>query len=205
MNWKLIIIEWLDGSGKDTQADILVERYWYIKTRLPFYDNKTGELIKKINDTQKEWVSEEFYQTLMATNYIEHLDNVILPLIESWKTVVMTRHTPSMMAYGRSFWIDHRFVFSLFCLLNTHYENKIWLLNVKKIYLDISPELSLTRIKKRDEESNQKIQDLFENEQRINSIHKEYEHIKKWAFDHIVNWNQSIDNIAKEIAFYIFK
>ena len=98
--WKLIILEWLDGSWKDTQADLLVERYWYVKTRLPFYTNLSWQKIKEAIDNKKENVTEKQFQELMTLNYIEHLYEFILPAINSWVDVVMTRFTPSMIGYG---------------------------------------------------------------------------------------------------------
>jgi dTMP kinase len=103
---KLVVIEGIDGSGKDTQADLLVSQFGYEKTRLPFYDNDSGALLRKYIDSGKIGISEERFQAAMTLNYIEHYDTHIKPLLDMGKNVVMTRYVPSMYAYAKSFDID---------------------------------------------------------------------------------------------------
>jgi thymidylate kinase len=98
----LVIIEWIDGSGKDTQADLLVERFWFKKFNLPWYDSDTGRLIKKNITEEKKNCSELTFQSIMLANYIELFEREIYPRIQRWEKIVLVRFTPSMEVYSRN-------------------------------------------------------------------------------------------------------
>lgn len=202
--WELIIIEGLDWSWKDTQADLLVKNKWYVKTRLPFYENKSWEILKEMINRNKEWISENLFQSYMATNYIEHLYNFILPTLKQGRSVIMTRFTPSMIAYWCTNWWSSDFLVAQALAILEIFKKEIWRnWNIKVIYLNTPVSECLKRIKKRDEETDQKIQDVFETEEKLTGASSHYttlEYAK--IYDFFVDWNRPIEEVYSDISFY---
>lgn len=198
--WHLIVLEGIDGPGKDTQAKLIQKEYGGVITRLPFYENISWKAILEANLKMKKWISEEAYQTLMAANYIEHLDSFILKHINAGENVIMTRFTPSMIAYGRYFNINEPALNCLLALVWWLFKSSIWMSNIHSIYLRIWVKDSLKRIKERDKETNQKIQPLFEKEEILSSVKMEYD---KLIYSLETYANRNIDEVFADIKDYL--
>lgn len=198
---KLVVIEGIDGSGKDTQADLLVEKYGYIKTRLPFYENQSGKILREMVDSQKTWVSEERFQAAMVLNYLEHFDTFMRPLLEQGKKIVMTRYMHSMHAYAMSFGINDTVLEGLTMALMGHINYRT---DIKIIYLDIPVWLSLSRIELRDKNSDQKQEKIFENQELLEKVASHYEDILT-SFSFVVDGHDSIENIHNKIAWFLWE
>lgn len=197
---KLVVIEGIDGSGKDTQADLLVSNYWYNKTRLPIYEYETGKIIRRHIDNNKQDCTEEEFQSLMLCNYLEHYNKFIRPNLEAGNNIVMTRYTPSMIAYSKSFWIDQVFARWLLLCLERYIDDNI---QIHKILLDLPVEISLERISKRDKETSQKTETIFENEKTLSEVSRTYRECR--MFDEIIDANDSIENIHLKISDYLWE
>ena len=198
MNWLFIVIEWIDGCGKDTQADLLKKDFWFHKTRLPFYDNYTWKIVKSCINEGKN-INEESFQLLMASNYIEHLKKEIHPIISTWESVVCTRYTPSMEAYANAFDVNPQFIFQLESSVEYLYNYYLWATHVIKIYLKISPEDSMKRIKER-AKGKQKIESIFENLDTLRKVSQSYDSM---FWDLTIDATKDIDVIHNEIVTFL--
>ena len=152
-----ITIEGIDGSGKSTQSQKLaswLEIYTHKKTIRTFepggYEN--GESLRKfiLESTNYSAKSELL---LFLADRMEHVQKVILPAINSGHNIICERWNESTLAYQSG---GH----------NINLNEAEELINAcnfpkpdMKIFLDISPEIALTRIKTRDNSN-----DKFENE-----------------------------------------
>lgn len=193
---KLVVLEGLDGSGKDTQADLLVERCGYIKTRLPMKSSETGKILYKHIENGKKKISEEYFQALMLANYIEHFDNVIKPALDQGKNIVMTRYTPSMVAYADSFGADIEYIDHLVNateeLIDRRYQ-------VHKILLKIPLEVSMNRIDIRAKTTKQKREEVFENHKTLMHVADVYDKIPD-LFTDVVDADQSIEKVFTSLS-----
>lgn len=193
---QLVILEGLDACGKDTQADLLVERLGYIKTRLPEYSYESGKLLRKMIDDGKVGTSEETFQTLMLANYVEHFQKVILPLLESGKNVVMTRAWGSMLAYSRAFGGSRGYIedivrsFKSNILAGRH-------MYITELYIKIPVDVSMERIRRRDEQTDQKQEVVFENDSVLTAV-KEAMDEDNYEED-IVSGTGSVEEVYKNI------
>lgn len=175
---KLIVLEGLDGCGKDTQADILIQKHRMVKCRLPDYTVFWGqEIYNHIHKTKKKGISEEEFQMLMAQNYIYTLREKIMPAIKQGKNVVLTRFTPSMMAYSRAFSDNYGFFTKLAEGIEEIFHDAIE--EIVVFYLRIPLERSLKRIEDRHRVGDQKRVEVFEKESVLRKVFEWYE-VSEW-------------------------
>ena len=149
--------------------------------------------------TRKRYVSEEVFQATMAANYIETLQRVIMPKINAGKDVVMTRFIPSMLAYGSAFQIEKGIMERLDEMVYDFYTGNVGAFT--QIYLEIPLEVSMGRIEKRDKETSQKKEDIFENMKVLKKVIESYgEYI---MFDKTIDGQKPIHEISREISNYL--
>lgn len=133
--YPLIVVEGIDGSGKQTQTKLLAE--WLraqgfgdaVRRDFPRYENLTGRLIKGHldRDWQAEtsarltdrvdnvYIDEMVLQCLMTVNRFEEVDDLISYL---WKgPVVLDRYWGSGFAYGAANGLDKGFLRKIHTLL----------------------------------------------------------------------------------------
>jgi len=170
---KLAVVEAIDGGGKDTVIDRLVEEEGFIKARLPVYDTPTGQLLRNWIDTGKEDVSEDVFQAVMVANYIEAFERDVLPALREGKNVAMSRFAWSMSAYSSQFDASPEFIYDLRKAVE-HYLDEAGVLS-EIFYLRIPVATSLERIAIRDAETDQKREDVFENKETLTAVHSSYE------------------------------
>ena len=156
---KFITFEGIDGCGKSTQSEKITKwfsEYTGLETLKTFEpgDWAGGKLLRELvlSDKNFDGLPELF---LFLADRAGHLNNVILPALNSNKNVICERYTDSTIAYQTSHEI-----------------------NVKKIIdscefpepdltilLDIPPELAIKRVQNRNSNKNNKFEnDKFESE-----------------------------------------
>ncbi len=105
---KFIVVEGLDGSGKDVQAVKMVkylEEKGYIIVRTKEHrkhsapGKKITEIVKSEKDPSKR--SEELYK-LFLEDRKEHIEELIKPNLEAGNIVICTRYKYSTMAYQQA-------------------------------------------------------------------------------------------------------
>ena len=197
---KLIILEGLDGCGKDTQADILVQKHRAKKCRLPDYTVFWGqEIYNHIHKTKKQWITEEEFQMLMAQNYIYTLREKIMPAIKEWKNIVLTRFTPSMRAYSRAFSDNYGFFQKIAEGIEEIFHDAID--DITVFYLKIPLEKSLQRIEERDRSGDQAKVEVFENREVLEKVFIGYE-VSEWI-NYIIDgtlWIYEVQDKILELA-----
>lgn len=100
---KLIVIEGLDGSGKNTQA-ILLEQYLVSKNHkcsvitFPNYNSPFGRLIRHYLDKKIDFEQFELNNLYSADRY--YAKSIIDDLLKNGFIVIADRYTPSNICYG---------------------------------------------------------------------------------------------------------
>lgn len=202
---KFIVFEGLDGSGKTLQAKNLFN---YLKTKkekviLTFEPTKNLLVSKLINDCliHKKVVSDLTLQLLFSVDRAMHLDKVIIPALKNNFWVISDRYFYSTIAYGA---------------LSLNYN---WLKKFSEIflrpglvfYLDVSPKICFSRIRKRENkeyfEELKKMKKIWLNYKKIISDFKEIKVIEgereiDLVFLQIKNY---FDSYVKKINFKIYQ
>jgi len=172
---KFIVVEGLDGSGKSSQVDLLVD---YLKqkgkdiviTREPTMDSEAGRKIKQA--LRKEITVEPLeLQKLYVQDRAEHLKNKVVPALEQGKFVVSSRYAFSTFAYGHSDGLDVDLLVEM---------NNNFLLPDLTIIVDVSPESCIERIGNRGEPK-----ELFEQKEKLTKVNEIYKKIPN-MFENVV-------------------
>lgn len=147
---KFIVVEGIEGAGKSSAIAVIenvlnLHKLSYIKTREPG-GTPLAESLRKIvkSSSHDEILTQETELLLMYASRSQLLANRILPALNEGKWVVGDRHDLSSRAYqggGRGF--DDKVIDAI---ANVTLKGFIPDLT---IYLDISPELGLSRAKAR--------------------------------------------------------
>ena len=109
MRGKLLVIEGTEGSGKETQADLLVKRLnemgeKAVKMRFPMYDTPTGKIIYEhiLNKDGNSYFDEEVDPKALSLYYAaDRVNNIgkINELLDKGVHVVLDRYVESNMAH----------------------------------------------------------------------------------------------------------
>ena len=112
MRGKLLVIEGTEGSGKETQADLLVKRLnemgeKAVKMRFPMYDTPTGKIIYEhiLNKDGNSYFDEEVDPKALSLYYAaDRVNNIgkINELLDKGVHVVLDRYVESNMI----FWME---------------------------------------------------------------------------------------------------
>ena len=191
---KFITFEGIDGCGKTTQAEMLVELLEKQKLSISFVREPGGdpisESIRKLLLHSEEIMSDRAEALLMIASRAQLTDKVILPYLLNGRWVVADRYADSTLAYqggGRGL--------SSTALEEINYFGTYTLKPDLTFFIDISVEegnkrmsVSRDRIEKEGEEFQQKVRDFYTN------LHtKELERVI------LINGENSIDTIHNEI------
>lgn len=95
---KFIVFEGIDGSGKTTQARLLIGKLGLLGHSIIF----THEPYKNVDLKYMEDLNPEERQKLFIEDRREHLEEIILPALELGKVVICDRYFLSTLAYGIS-------------------------------------------------------------------------------------------------------
>ena len=175
---KFIVIDGLDGSGKDTQVNLLAEMYEkqgknVVVRSHPCNDNRYGKKSK---------------QALLKTGKYNHIKATVYFGLDAIRSVVKYSHDDDIDVL----------IFSRYILAVMYLPNGINTLVYKLVafilptsdymfFLDVTPEESLRRIGNRDEET-----EMFEN---IDSLRENREKSQKFTY----NWNVVSADDAPEV------
>ncbi len=96
---RLIALEGIDGCGKSTQARILAERLDAVSTFEPGATPLGASLRPLLLERDGSAVAPRTEALLMAADRAQHVAEVILPTLESGRSVVTDRYSGSTLAY----------------------------------------------------------------------------------------------------------
>jgi dTMP kinase len=158
-----ICIEGLDGSGKTTQAKLLVrmlgKNYDAVYTAEPS-KGKIGKFIKQHCLHTNRRSSSVVEALLFAADRSEHVENTILPALKKGRIVVSDRYVYSSLAYQGA------------AGLNLEWIEKINVHAIRPdlaIFLDVEPVTVVQRMKPR-----KSIMENLETQQKVHKIYAEF-------------------------------
>ncbi len=201
---KLIVIEGIDGSGKDTQIELLEQKIkkempdqGILVTHEPWDSSKSpeGKRIRRILTKNERKIDPEDigidatkFQTLCVADRYIHWVKMILPALKKGKIVICNRERMSTFSYGHSYGIPFREMLKWHNLLPD--PSLI-------LYLKISPECAIERLKKRSGKT-----EFFEKLESLKKAAKSYDLIcqkKVLKNIEVLNGEKSPELISKDI------
>ncbi len=159
-----ICIEGLDGSGKTTHAHRLVRNlqklgYDAVYTTEP----SRGEIGKFIRasvlqgEKRLPRVVEAF---LFALDRVDHLDKMVKPALKEGKIVISDRYVYSSLAYQGAAGLDIKWIEGI---------NRLAILPDLAIYIDVSPEVAVKRIRR-----NKSVMETLETQRRVQEVYMKF-------------------------------
>ena len=191
---KFIVIEGLDGSGKSSQVDLVVDllkknNKEVVVTKEPTTESESGRKIKQA--LRKEIIIEPLeLQKLYVQDRKEHLENKVIPTLRDGKFVVSSRYAFSTFAYGYSDGLDVDLLVKL---------NERFLLPDLTIVVDVDPGSCIERIEGRGTPK-----ELFEKKEKLEKVNEIYKKTPL-MFENVVMINgerpipEVFEDIKKEI------
>lgn len=187
---KFIVIEGLDGSGKNAQIDLAIKFLKekgknVIETKEPTIESDAGRKIKQA--LRKEIAIEPLeLQKLYVKDREEHLKNKVIPALKRGEFVVSSRYAFSTFAYGYSDGLDVDLLVGM---------NKNFLLPDLTIIVDVTPESCVKRIENRGEEK-----ELFEKLEKLTKVNEIYKKIPEmFESVFIIDGEKSIPEVFESI------
>jgi len=109
-NGVFVCVEGLDGSGKTTQAKVLVRNlrrrgFDAVYTSEPSV-GKVGRLIRSFVLDREDRVPVALEALLFAADRVDHVESVVKPLLKEGKVVVCDRYVYSTLAYQGAAGLD---------------------------------------------------------------------------------------------------
>lgn len=199
---KLIVLEGIDGSGKTTQAENLVQMFTkedkeVVYTKEPT-DGVIGKMIRDIL-AGKMQVTPVAFQYLFVADRAVHQEEII-ELLKAGKTIISDRYFWSAIAYGISdreaVDYDNTGKFLLVAQSVLSFYNQ-FIIPDRTLYLDISVEKACERLSSMDREK-----EIYEKKDKLVKIEKGYRWLlKEFAKEFtVVNGEQSVEEITREIV-----
>jgi dTMP kinase len=184
----LIVFEGIDGSGKSTQAEILLERlqeedFDAVYFREPS-KGKWGRKIKK-KALHPDSLSPEEELDLFQKDRRENVEKNLKPALKKKRVVILDRYYYSTIAYQGAKGIDEKLIRRM---------NEEFVVDPDLVFIfDIDPQKSLERI-----ENRKKKDKLFEREDYLVKVREIFRSFKGEKFVHI-DALKSKEEIRKEI------
>lgn len=190
----LIAIEGCDGSGK-TEAVKAIKEYCekenidFITTREPGGCNISEQIRNIIVDKNNKNMTAQTEALLFAAARTQHINDTILPAVKEGKIVITDRFISSSyayQAYGRGLGMDY-----------------IYNINPKAaipdlvIYLDVDPEVGLSRIKNNNRDTNRLDEEKLEFYTKCRMGFKE---VADQFNTVIIDANKDIDTVKRNVT-----
>lgn len=160
-----IAFEGIDGSGKSTQAELLVRRMVEdgvsaVLTREHTLNGAAGRMIERVV-TKQEVLHPRALQYSFVADRIDHSEGMIKPAMEKGQVVVSDRYYWSTVAYGAAAWDRDKLL-----KLNQEVgleEPDLWVL------VDIDPRVAMVRMS-----NGRSSLTIFEKEDKLRSVRQVY-------------------------------
>jgi dTMP kinase len=180
-----IVIEGLDGSGKTTQAKILVQKL--LKNHAAAFtaepsQGKVGVFIRKsiLYGETRPPVSVE--ALLFAADRIEHIQNEVQPALDKGEIVVSDRYVYSSLAYQGSAGIDLEWIGTI---------NQLALKPDLALFIDVPPEIVLERLKRK-----KSVMENLDTQRKVRHIYQKF--IEKGELI-TIDGNKPKNEVAREV------
>lgn len=185
----LICIEGIDGCGKTTHARELVSSLMKMGFNAIYTTEPTeglyGRIIRaRILETD-EGIPDAVVALLFAADRVDHLEKEIKPLLEKGVVVICDRYLHSSIAYQGAAGLDTEWVSEI---------NKYAIEPDLALYIDVSPEIGLKRIK-----GGRRLRSSMENLQNLKNVRKIYHKLVKDNELMMVNGAASFRSVSERI------
>jgi dTMP kinase len=157
-----IVIEGLDGSGKTTQAKLLVEKlkiYNAVFTTEPS-NGKTGTYIRNNCLYESARLPTESEALLFAADRIEHCQTEVKPALEASKIVVCDRYIYSSLAYQGSAGLSLDWIKTI---------NARALQPDFCVFIDVPPEKVIERLQRK-----KSVMETLETQQKVREVYLKF-------------------------------
>jgi dTMP kinase len=157
-----IVIEGLDGSGKTTQAKLLVEKlkdYNAVFTTEPS-NGKTGSFIRNNCLYESARLPTEAEALLFAADRIEHCKSEVKPALDEGKVVVCDRYIYSSLAYQGSAGLSLDWIKTI---------NARALQPDFCIFIDVPPEKVIERLQRK-----KSVMETLETQQKVREVYLKF-------------------------------
>lgn len=156
-----ICVEGLDASGKTTQSKLLVKNlqkkgFNAVYTTEPSH-GRIGRLIRRHVLLGKNRLSVVLEALLFAADRVDHLESEVASVLKEEKIVVSDRYLYSSLAYQGAAGLDLKWIEDI---------NKWAMKPDLTIYIDIPPEIVLSRLKRK-----KSVMETLQNQQRVREIY----------------------------------
>lgn len=200
-----IALEGIDGSGKTTQVEKLIENYQsqgkeIVRTREPRKEGIIGGLVHEILKGERK-MSSRALQYLFSTDRVLHHEEVIEPALKEGKIVVSDRSFWSAVVYGILDKSEEYGFESANQILVAHSILSMYhqfIVPDFTFFLNVSLPTSLLRI---EEKHKQSPKEMYEVKEKVEKVIKGYDWLLENFGDEItkIDGEQSIDDVTKEI------
>lgn len=193
---RFIVLEGLDGAGISTQAVRLEKHlrklgYGTFLTKEPTM-SLIGDLIQSA--LKGNWHAPgTSLQLLFSADRAKHITDEIEPALKRGKMVVCDRYVFSTLAYGFASGVDFEWLYAI---------NKTFKTPDLTIFIDVSPDVSMSRIITRRERGK-----LFEKRETLSKVRKAYLNLAKRFKFKIINGEEGVeetgDAVAKTVDYFL--
>lgn len=187
-----ICVEGLDGCGKTTQTKLLVGRlkqkgYDAVYTAEPSR-GKIGKFIKKYCLHGKKRVSSIVEALLFAADRFEHVENEVLPTLNTGKLVVSDRYVYSSLAYQGAAGLDLKWIEKI---------NEHAIYPDLAIFIDVEPETVIQRLKPK-----KSVMENLETQRKVREVYIKF--VEKGGLVKI-DGNKSKSEVADDILMVVLR
>jgi dTMP kinase len=179
-----IVIEGLDGSGKTTQAKLLVEKlkkYNAVFTTEPS-NGKTGTYIRNQCLYENTRLPTESEALLFAADRIEHCQTEVKPALDAGKVVVCDRYIYSSLAYQGSAGLSLDWIKTI---------NARALQPDFCVFIDVPPEKVIERLQRK-----KSVMETLENQQKVREVYLKF--VEKGELVR-VDGDKPVETVAEEL------
>ncbi len=128
-------------------------------------------------------------QLLFCADRAKHLEDEIEPALKKGKTVICDRYLFSSLAYGFAAGVDFHWLYAV---------NRVFRMPDLVIFIDISPDISLTRQKG----AKMRVR-VFERRESLGAVRAAYLNLAKRFGFKIVNGENAINDTQKEVQAFV--
>ena len=183
----LINLEGIDGCGKSTQSQFLIEEFEKNNEKTILLkeptNGKYGEKLWEMLRGKREATTEEILE-LFVLDRKEHVNEKIKPALEQGKIILMDRYYYSTMAYQAAAGID---------VSRIRKDNKFAPKPDIVLIFDLPADLAMKRVR------GHSVADVFEKEEHLEKVRKAYLNLENDPLVRIVDATRTPETIFEEV------